>query len=124
MAEPVAPTVGIAIAAGTLTITGTIFGVQYDALLAGFFGGLVSLSFLPPMSRWKLAGSIAGSALLAGFFAPVCAAAGLYYFAWLSTVGDFSRIAAAAVIGLCWQAVLPACLSGLRRRITKEGEKS
>lgn len=114
MAEPAASTAGIAIAAGTVTLTGSIFGVQYDALLAGFFGGLVSLSFLPSMSPWKTAGSVAGSSLLAGFFAPIIAAAALNYFSWLSAVGDFTRIASAAALGIGWQVLLPAALNRMR----------
>lgn len=114
MAEPTASTAGIALAAGTITLTGSIFGVQYDALLAGFFGGLVSLSFLPAASAFKIAGSVAGSALLAGFFAPIIAAAGLNYFPWLHSVGDFTRVASAAALGICWQALLPAVLNRLR----------
>jgi len=121
MAEPAASTAGIAIAAGTITVTGSIFGVQYDALLAGFFGGLVSLSFLPPTSAWKIAGSVAGSAILAGFFAPILAAAGVNYFPWLQTVGDFTRIAAAAALGICWQALLPAGLNRMRAWILPAG---
>jgi len=121
MAEPAASTVGIAIAAGTITVTGSIFGVQYDALLAGFFGGLVSLSFLPPMSAGKIAGSVAGSSILAGFFAPILAAAWVHNFPWLLTVGDFTRIAAAAALGLGWQALLPAGLNRLRALIWPAG---
>lgn len=114
MAEPAASTAGIALAAGTITLTGTILGVHYDALLAGFFGGLVSLSFLPGMSLLKTAGSVAGSALLAGFFAPILAAAAHNYFPWLASVGDFVRIASAAALGIGWQALLPAGLKRLR----------
>lgn len=114
MAEPAASTAGIAIAAGTITLTGSIFGVQYDVLLAGFFGGLVSLSYLPAMSPWKIVGSVAGSSILAGYFAPVVAVAGLNFFPWLGGIGDFTRVAAAAALGLCWQVALPAALTKMR----------
>jgi len=121
MAEPAASTAGIALAAGTITLTGSIVGVQYDALLAGFFGGLVSLSYLPAMSPWKITGSVASSSLLAGYFAPIAAALALNYFPWLHGVGDFTRLAAAAAIGIGWQGLLPAGLSRLRAMIGAGG---
>ncbi len=113
MPEPVTPA-SIAIAAGTITLSGSVFGVQYDALLAGLLGGLVSLTYLPAMSWLKMAGAAAGSALLGGFFAPVLAAAALHYFPWLQSVGDFLRLAGAAALGLGAQALVPAGLRRLR----------
>lgn len=122
MAEPAASTsAAIAIAFGTVTVSGSLLGIQYDALLAGFFGGLVSLSVLPPMSNWKIAGSVVCSALLAGFFAPLCAAAALNFLPWLSAVSELTRLACAVVIGICWQPILPAGLSRLRSVIGSGG---
>lgn len=115
MAEPVSSTASIAIAAGTITLSGSVFGMQYDALLAGCFGGLVSLSYLPSMPLLKAAGTVAGSAMLAGFFAPVIAAAALHYFPWLNSVGDFLRLAGGAGLGIAAQVLIPSCLRRLRR---------
>lgn len=117
MAEPASSTAGVAIAAGTITLTGSIFGVQYDLLLAGFFGGLVSLSYLPPMTPMKIAGSVAASSLLAGFFAPVIAAGSMYYFPWVAEVGDFIRIASAAALGIGAQVVIPAALQRISKNL-------
>jgi hypothetical protein len=114
MAEPASSTASIAFAAGTITLSGSVFGVQYDALLAGFFGGLVSLSYLPPMSAPKIVGTVAGSALLAGFFAPVIAVAALHYLPWLQGVGDFTRIAGGAALGIAAQVLIPAGMKRLR----------
>jgi len=116
MAEPASSTVGIAIAAGTITLTGSILGVHYDALTAGLFGGLVALSYLPSMSAARIAGSVATSSLLAGFFAPVIAAAALNYFPWLVGMGDYMRIAAAAALGISAQAIIPSVLSWIRMK--------
>lgn len=121
MAEPAASTVGIAIAAGTVTLTGSIFGVQYDALLAGFAGGLVSLSYLPHMPPLKIAGSLAGSAIIAGFLAPIGAAAAVNYFDWLGGIGDVTRVATAFLFGVGWQAVLPAALDRVRSLVSPKG---
>lgn len=117
MAEPASSMTGIAIAAGTITLTGSVLGVQYDALLAGFCGGLVSLSYLPPM-RWnKIAGSVIGSSLVAGWFAPIGSAAAANFFPFMAGAGEAAvRIAAAAALGLCAQVVIPAAFAWLRKQ--------
>jgi ABC-type multidrug transport system permease subunit len=112
MAEPASSVV--AIAAATITLSGSVIGLQYDALLAGFFGGLLSLLYLPPMPALKIAGAVAGSALLAGFFAPVIATAAQHYFPWLQPLGDFLRLAGGAALGLGGQVLIPAGLRRLR----------
>jgi hypothetical protein len=112
MAEPSTAT-GIAIGAGVITITGSIFGVHYDMLLAGFFGGLLSLSHLPPMSRLKVASTVGTAAVAAGFFGPVIATAALHYFPWLSELGDFLRLAAGAAIGISLHSIFPALIRRL-----------
>lgn len=116
MAEPASSTAGVAIAAGTITLTGSILGVQYDALLAGFFGGLVSLSYLPAMPRAKIAGSVAGSSIIAGYFAPIIAAAAAHYLPWLASLGDILRLPSAIALGLSAQAVIPAVLNRIRKQ--------
>ncbi|HYD58979.1 MAG TPA: hypothetical protein VEC35_01395 [Noviherbaspirillum sp.] len=116
MAEPASSTVGVTIAAGTITLTGSILGVHYDALLAGFFGGLVSLSYLPSMPALKIAGTVASSSILAGFFAPVIAAAAVHYFPWLVGTGGGVRMACAAGLGLTAQVLIPAGLNWLRKQ--------
>lgn len=122
MAEPAASTsTAIALAFGTVTVSGSLLGIQYDALLAGFFGGLVSLSILPPMSNLKIAGSVVGSALMAGFFAPLCAAGAVNYMAWLAPIAELTRLACAVVIGICWQPILPVGLNRLRSFIGSKG---
>ena len=117
MAEPASSTVGIAIAAGTITLTGSILGVQYDALLAGLAGGLVSLSYLPPMRGPQIAGSVIGSSLIAGWFAPVASVTAANYFPFLSSAGESGiRIAATAGLGLCAQVIIPAAFAWLRKK--------
>lgn len=111
MAEPASSSgVGVAIAAGTITFTGSVLGVQYDALLAGFFGGLMALSYLPPMTRWRIAGSVATSSLLAGVSAPVIVFAVASGVPWLAKVvaslGDFARLPVAVVVGLFAQPLI------------------
>lgn len=113
MAEP-STTAGIAIGAGVITISGSIFGVHYDMLLAGFFGSLLSLSHLPPMSRWRVASTIGTASLAAGFFGPVVATAAAHYFTWLEELGDLLRLAAGAGIGASIHSVIPAALNRIK----------
>ena len=116
MAEPTSSTAGIALAAGAITLSGSVLGVHYDALLAGFFGGLVSLSYLPAMSIPRTAWSVAAAALLAGLFAPVLSIASANYFTWLAGTGGQLRIATAAGIGLCAQVAIPALFTWIRKK--------
>ncbi len=114
MAEPTSTTAGVAIAAGAITLTGSIAGVHYDMLLAGFFGGLVSLSFLPQMTRLRVATTVATSSLAAGFFGPSVVVVVLHYFPYLSEIGAGIRICVGAAIGLCFQSVVPAVFNKIR----------
>lgn len=122
MAEPAASTTtGIALAFGTVSISGAFLGIQYETLLAGFFGGLVSLSVLPPMSNLKTVWSVVGSAFLAGYFAPICATWALVGAPWLVPLADLVRLACAVVIGICWQPILPVCIDRFRSWIGTKG---
>lgn len=119
MAEPVSSTTtGIALAAGTVTITGSVFGVQYEALLAGFFGGLVYITYSPPTSKMRLAASLVAASLSAGFFAPIVTVGLLNYLPWMEKVAESAlRIGVAAWIGLAGQSALPFILSKLNKKI-------
>ncbi len=120
MTEPVSTTAttGIALAAGTLTISGSILGVQYEALLAGFFGGLCYLTYIPPTTKLRVATSLAVSSLMAGFFAPILTVGLLNYLPWLVQAGETTlRIGVAAWVGLAGQSALPAILSKMNKKI-------
>lgn len=117
MAEPASSTAaGVAIAAGAITLSGSILGVHYDALLAGFAGGLVWLTFQPSMPAVRIASSMVASSLIAGFFAPLAAVGAVNFFPWLSEVGDSLRMAAAAGLGIGAQVIVPALLNLIREK--------
>lgn len=116
MAEPASSIGAVAIAAGTITLTGSILGVQYDALLAGFFGGLVSLSYLPAMNLRRTAGSVASSALLGGYAAPLASVTAANYFPFFERAGTAGPGISAFALGLCAQVAIPAALARLRRK--------
>ncbi|MBF8176931.1 hypothetical protein [Herminiimonas contaminans] len=112
MAEPTSSTAAIAFAGGAITLTGSLMGVQYDTLLAGFTGGLISLSYQSAsLSPLRVIGGLAGSALLAGFCAPVLALGAFYYVPWMRDLGDFLRIALAGLLGICAHVLIPAALA-------------
>lgn len=119
--EPVSSsTTGIALAAGTITITGSVFGVQYEALLAGFFGGLCYITYTPPASKMRLASMLAAASLTAGFFAPILTVGLLNYVPWLEKVSETAlRIGVAAWIGLAGQSALPFILSKMNKKIAE-----
>ncbi|MBX9900806.1 MAG: restriction endonuclease [Burkholderiaceae bacterium] len=111
MAEPTVT--GVAIAASAITISGSFLGVGYDALLAGLAGGVISLSYLPTMTKKRVAGSLITSSLLAGFFSPVFTMAAENSFPAFLKLGNFSHITIAAFLGMGAQVIIPRVLKML-----------
>lgn len=118
MAEPATSTVGITLAAGAITLTGSILGLQYDHLMAGMFGGLVALSMADPTTKWRMTSSVAISALMAGYTTPVLVAFGHNFAIWTSTVaeGSFSLFCAVAA-GVSSHTAVPSFLAFIKRFI-------
>ncbi|OWY31819.1 hypothetical protein CEJ45_24165 [Herbaspirillum aquaticum] len=56
---------------GTVTLTGSFLGLQYDLLLAGIFGGCVALSFTRQTPLLRMAITLITSALVAAYGGPV-----------------------------------------------------
>ena len=118
MAEPTASTVGIAIAAGTITLSGSILGLQYGYLLAGLFGGLIALSIADPTTRLRMAMSVAISALAAGYSTPVLVGFVTEYLIWTSKVAhDSLELFCAAGVGVSAQTVIPSGIAWVKKRI-------
>lgn len=117
MPEPNATAAAAATGGMAATITGSVLGLAYDALLGGLLGGLLSLMYLAPMPVPRMAASLAGAALAGGAFGPVALAAGAHYLPWLAGVGAGPlRMAAAIAVGLVAQVAIPAGLEFVRRR--------
>lgn len=108
MAEPTTTTTagGVALAAGTITMTGSIFGLQYDALLFGLAGSLMSLMHLPPdhpalRTMTRTAAMLFLSTFFAGVLSPLAAPALHGALEWTHKIpAEPIRLAAAALIGL------------------------
>jgi hypothetical protein len=49
---------------------GSIFGVKFASLIAGFAGGVVSLSYLRELSRGQMMLAVAAGSLTAGYITP------------------------------------------------------
>jgi hypothetical protein len=117
MTEPTSTAVATAaIATGALTVTGSLFGMQFDLLMPGLFGGLVALSFADPVSRWRMAISVATSAILAGYGAPAAIVVAVDLLPVLAKVpANELRALTACAIGLASQTVIPPFLAGLKK---------
>lgn len=125
MAEPTSSTVAaIAATTGTIVLTGSLFGLQYDAMLMGLFGGLIALMHLPippAETKWgevlHTAMSLFSAAVLAGLFSPVAAPALAAGFEFLSKIPPTTlRLAAAGAIGLLAQVGIPVLFALVRRK--------
>ncbi len=124
MAEPSSTTGGIVIAVGTVTLTGTFLGLQYDGLLFGLCGGMISLMFLPPESPTlrttrATAVMLAGAAFLGALFSPAAAPLAQSAGDWATKIpAESLRLAAAGGIGLLFQFAVPLALKWLQRRVS------
>lgn len=109
---------GVTFVIGTVSVVGTLFGMQYDSLLFGLFGGLIFLMNSPRTSRVAALSSIVASVLLAGIMAPILAALLLSWYEVLSSVGeDNIRRASALAIGAGWHATLPTAFSFIKSKL-------
>jgi hypothetical protein len=106
MADPATST-SIAIATSVVTVTGSLFGLSYDALLAGLAGGLIAQTFVPPnVGRLRAVMQLVCGAILAGYFTPVIIAVTTQYATWKISESA-SRLAAACFIGMTAFVIVP-----------------
>jgi len=119
MAEPTANVVaGVAVATGAITLTGTIVGLQLDALVIGLCGGLISLMFLPAMAPIRVAGTLFTAAITGAAASPFAPAAAAEYAKFLVATGTTPlRLAAALAIGIVAQFAIAAAI----KRVQKQG---
>lgn len=111
MTEPTSTATAAAIAAGAITITGSILGIHFDALLIGFAGTLGALSFQNESRLLKLASGMLLSTLCAGLLSPMGASTLWHLMPWLATSADPLRIPIAGLLGMTSQLLFPAIIS-------------
>ena len=123
MADPTTNTAtGIALATGAITLTGSIFGLQYDALLFGLFGGLISLMHLSPMGLMRLASTLGTASLMGALFGPAAIAAAAASWVWFQAIPkEPARLGGSLLVGLFAQALIPIALDWLKRRAPVPG---
>ena len=116
MAEPNSSAVGgLAIATGAISLSGTIFGLQADALLFGLFGGLIWLAAGAPLTKWRAASVLATAVLFAGVGSPILVAWALDSFAFLAKVSpDVLGAGAAMALGFGAQMALDLATAKVR----------
>lgn len=121
MPEPHTTAAGATVALGVVTVTGSVLGIHYDALMGGLGGGLVTLLWLGRRPFLHALGATLASAFLAGVFAPLAIAAAGQYAPWTTPAGpDNSRVMVAAMIGLLVPLVpllAPLAVAFVRRRL-------
>lgn len=110
MSEPTSTATAAAIAAGAITLTGSILGINFDALLVGFVGTIAALSFQNASTLLRLASGILLSTLCAGSLSPLLANALFHFMPWLAASADPLRIPIAGLLGMTSQLLFPAVI--------------
>lgn len=118
MPEPTSSAVAgaSAFAVGTITITGSFLGLQYDLLLVGLAGGLVALSCMRQVSAVRMLVSVFTSALVGGYGGPIAQAAAAEYLSWTAKYPDQMRWFCAFAVGFASHTFLPLALEMMRNR--------
>lgn len=108
-----------AVVATTITLWGVATGLSYEVLLAGFAGGLISLSFIAPLSIWQRIWTPFTATLTAGYTAPVFTH---YLMGWITGVDDLALLVFSAfVIGVLTQVLIPSAIALVRRKAETVG---
>lgn len=109
-----------AVVATSITLWGMATGLSYEVLLAGFAGGLVSLSFLPPMGIWRRIWTPVTATLTAGYTAPI---ATFYLASMLSGLDTLAVLVFSAFcLGLAAQFLIPIALKRAQKKVATVGE--
>jgi len=105
-------------AAGISLATGAVLGLSVPALAAGFFGGIVALTVMPGITGiLARVVSVVTSTVSAAFMSPYVAALGHMN----GIEATVEQQAAAFVVGVGAQALLPAAIAAAKRRIDQLG---
>lgn len=81
----------------------SLFGVKLASLVAGFAGGVVSLSYLKALTRWQMLLAVATGSLTAGYITPAV----LHYIAFPTELEN----GIAFLIGLTAMNIVPGFIS-------------
>lgn len=106
-----------AVVATSITIWGVATGLSYEVLLAGFAGGLVSLSFSPPMGIWQRIWTPVTATLTAGYVSPVAVPLVASALGGNGSVGTSGLVFAAFLAGLTTQGLIPFLMKRVHSRL-------
>lgn len=108
---------GVVIGASAVTITGSVFGLGYDAMIGGLIGSLMLVMHLPAAPIMRTIGMVFLGSLLSAGFAPIAFAASLSYFTWASSISPTAlRMACALLLGIVIPAIIPLGLAFSKRK--------
>lgn len=115
---PTEAAISAGLGATAITLTGSILGMQYDALTIGLLGGLSALMHLPPIeSHLSKFWSVAASAIMGALLSPLATVAAVNMMPWLNGLGNAPvRLASAFMIGLIAQAGVPILFGVIKRK--------
>lgn len=85
------------------TTAGGILGVKYATLIAGFFGGVASLSYVRELTKLQMAMAILTGAVTAGYLTPLANK----YLGMFITTGPEMESACAFLIGVTALNIIP-----------------
>ena len=114
MTEPATTTAALSV--GTVTLVGSIFGMQYSLLLIGLFGGLLRLGQANITSRKAAFTSVTLSSMLAGAVAPVAGSMTANFFGLANPIEEL-RICAAFLLGYGWQTITPVLVDLVKQKL-------
>lgn len=106
-----------AVVATSITLWGVATGLSYEVLLAGFSGGLVSLSFLPPMGIWRRIWTPVTATLTAGYISPVVVPLLPGAVGAPDAAGTAGLICSAFLVGLTTQLLIPVVMKRVHARL-------
>lgn len=89
---------------GAASVGAAFFGVKLITAVAGFAGGVVSLSFIRELTRWQMLGAVLSGTLTAAYFTPVVV---IYA---PKPISEPLELAIAYTLGLCAMNVVPALI--------------
>lgn len=103
-----------AVTATGVTVLGVATGLSYEVLLAGFAGGLVSLSYSTPQGVWGRVWTLTTATLVAGYTAPLVVPL------MGATEGGMPLVSAGFLSGLFGQALIPPLAQRIKSLIAAQ----
>lgn len=123
MIDPITPTTEVAktyaMSVTTVAVTGSFFGMQYDALMAALAGTLFALAISNiVMEKWRTILWLVTSTMLAAYMAPVAGAWIVAHIDSLASHVDAVRMAFAGIIGAGSRQLIPAVVNRAEKTIS------